>query len=397
MDALVIGGGVAGPATAMALRKAGLDVRVLEAYDRPADDAGSFLTVAPNGLHALEVLGVDHGDLGGFDTPTMQMRNETGRLVATVPQSAPGGGLRSQTVRRADLYAALRDAAARRGIAVEHGKRLVDAEVGPDGRVTATFADGTTATADLLVGADGLRSRTRRLLDPDAPRPRWTGLLNSGGYARGVDVPGDDGVFTMVFGGRAFFAYVRRGPGDVWWFANVPQHAEPSDADLAAWTPDAWRAELRRLVADDDSPALALIDATPTIDGPWSTRDLPRVPVWHRGPIGLVGDAAHAISPTSGQGASLAVEDGLVLARCLRDLGDPAAAFDAFDGLRRRRVERLVAQAKRTSNLKIPGVVTRTLRDRVILPLVGRAAARRTHDWVTDYRVDWDEPVSAPR
>ncbi|MFD6176015.1 MULTISPECIES: FAD-dependent monooxygenase [unclassified Isoptericola] len=397
MEALVIGGGVAGPATAMALQKAGLDVRVVEAYDRSADDAGSFLTVAPNGLHALEVLGVDHGDLGGFDTPTMQMRNETGRLVATVPQSAPGGGVRSQTVRRADLYAALRDAAERRGIAVEHGRRLVDAEVRADGRVTAAFADGSTTTADLLVGADGIRSRTRQILDPSAPAPRYTGLLNTGGYARGVDVDGPDGVFTMVFGKRAFFAYVRRGPGDVWWFANLPEPAEPSDADLAAWTPDAWRAELRRLFADDDSPALALVDASPTIDGPWATRDLPQVPVWHRGPVGLVGDAAHAISPTSGQGASLALEDGLVLARCLRDLGEPAAAFAAFEGLRRRRVERLVAQAKRTSNLKIPGLVTRTLRDRVILPLVGRAAARRTHDWVTDYRVDWDEPVAVPR
>ncbi|MFE7408036.1 FAD-dependent monooxygenase [Isoptericola sp. NPDC057559] len=397
MDALVIGGGVAGPATAMALQKAGIGVRVAEAHDRSADDAGAFLTVAPNGLHALGVLGVDPAALGGFDTPTMQMRNAAGRLLATIPLGSPAGGLRSQTVRRSDLYAALRDEAERRGIVVEHGRRLVDAEVRADGRVTAAFADGSETTADLLVGADGIGSRTRRILDPATPAPRYTGLLNTGGYARGVHVDGPDGVFTMVFGRRAFFAYVRRGPGDVWWFANVPHAAEPSDADLAARSPEVWRAELRRLLSDDASPALALLDATPEVLGPWSTRDLPQVPVWHRGPLGLVGDAAHAISPTSGQGASLAVEDGLVLARCLRDVGDPAAAFAAFEGLRRRRVERLVAQARRTANLKIPSLATRTLRDRVVLPLVGRAAARATHDWVTDYRVEWDEPVALPR
>ncbi len=117
------------------------------------------------------------------------------------------------------------------------------------------------------------------------------------------------------------------------------------------------------------------------------------MPGWHPGPIGLVGDAAHGISPTSGQGASLSIEDGVLLARLLRDHGEPAAAFEAFEALRRGRVEKLIAQAKRTSNQKIPSPLTRVLRDRVILPLVSRAAARSANDWVTDYRIDWDAPA----
>jgi 2-polyprenyl-6-methoxyphenol hydroxylase-like FAD-dependent oxidoreductase len=173
--------------------------------------------------------------------------------------------------------------------------------------------------------------------------------------------------------------------------ANVPRARAASDAELAACTPDRWRAELMRLFADDDGPALDLIAATPDIIPPWNTLDLPTVPVWHRGPIGLIGDAAHAISPTSGQGASLAIEDGVLLARFLRDHHDPASAFAAF---RRGRVEKLIAQAKRTSNQKIPNPMTRLVRDRVILPLVSRAAARTTQDWVTDYRIDWAAPTS---
>lgn len=416
MRALIIGAGITGPVTAMALQKAGIDVTVHEAYQRTADGVGAYLTLAPNGLAALRVLGIDHRELGGFDTHALQLRGSSGRVLARLPMGRDDAfGTVSQTVRRSDLYTALREEALRRGIPIEYGKRLVDVATPPDdgagfgapakyrseartswgegGGVVASFADGTTAEGDLLVGADGLHSRARAILDPSCPPPRYTGLLNTGGYASGVPVDSAEGMFTMIFGQRAFFAYAHRGPGDVWWFANVPRARAATRDELAAYTPDRWRAELNHLFADDDGPALELIAATPEIIPPWNTLDLPAVPVWHRGPVGLIGDAAHAISPTSGQGASLAIEDGVLLARFLRDHGDPAAAFAAFEALRRRRVEKLIAQAKRTSNQKIPNPFTRMVRDRVILPLVGRAAARTTRDWVTDYRIDWDAPA----
>jgi len=394
MRAIIIGAGITGPVTAMALQKAGIDAVVHEAYDRTADGVGAYLNLAPNGLAALRVLDIDPHDLGGFDTPALELRGSGGRLLAHLAMGRDDGpGTVSQTVRRSDLYTRLRDEAVRRGISVEYGKRLVDAAAVPGGGVVASFADGSTAEGDLLIGADGLHSRTRAILDPACPPPRYTGLLNTGGYASGVSVDAPEGVFTMIFGRRAFFAHVQRAPGDVWWFANVPRARAASDDELAAWTPDRWRAELERLFADDAGPALELIAATPQVISPWNTLDLPKVPVWHRGSIGLVGDAAHGISPTSGQGASLSIEDGVLLARLLRDHGEPAAAFAAFEALRRGRVEKLIAQAKRTSNQKIPSPLTRVLRDRVILPLVSRAAARTTKDWVTDYRIDWDAPA----
>ncbi|WP_129784556.1 FAD-dependent oxidoreductase [Promicromonospora panici] len=394
MRAIIIGAGITGPVTAMALQKAGIDATVHEAYDRTADGVGAYLTLAANGLAALRVLGIDHRELGGFDTPALELRGASGRVLTRLAMSRDDdAGTVSQTVRRSDLYVRLRDEAVRRGIPIEYGKRFVNTTTLPDGGVVASFADGSTAQGDLLIGADGLHSRVREILDPSCPPPRYTGLLNTGGYASGVSVDTPQGLFTMTFGKRAFFAYANRGPGDVWWFANVPRARAATSDELAAWTPDRWRAELTRLFADDDGPALDLIAATPDIVPPWNTLDLPTVPVWHRGPIGLIGDAAHAISPTSGQGASLAIEDGVLLARFLRDHDGPATAFAAFEASRRGRVEKLIAQAKRTSNQKIPNPFTRLVRDRLILPLVGRAAARTTRDWVTDYRIDWDAPA----
>ena len=90
-----------------------------------------------------------------------------------------------------------------------------------------------------------------------------------------------------------------------------------------------------------------------------STYDLGHVPVWHRGRLLVIGDAAHAPSPSSGQGASMALEDAVELARCLRDLPSVEEAFAAYDAVRRTRVEKVVAAGARSSSSKTPGPVGR--------------------------------------
>jgi 2-polyprenyl-6-methoxyphenol hydroxylase-like FAD-dependent oxidoreductase len=103
----------------------------------------------------------------------------------------------------------------------------------------------------------------------------------------------------------------------------------------------------------------------------------------------LIGDAAHATSPAAGQGSSLAVEDAVVLARCLRDLPLPAA-LEAFEGLRRARAERVVAQGFRTSSAKSPPAVGRVARD-LVMPFVLRR--RDPQAWMRAHSVDWDAPA----
>jgi len=394
--ALVIGGGVAGPVAAMALRQTGIDSVVYEAYAGGADDAGAFLTFASNGLDALRAIDAHHLVLDeGFPTPRMTIQSGTGKHLGDVPngRTLPDGTV-CQTLKRADLYRALRDEAVRRGARLEYGKRLVDAETTSDGGVAARFEDGTEAEGDLLVGADGIHSRTRRIIDPAAPGARYIPVLNIGGYASGVRVPAEPGTFRMVFGKRAFFGYAVHPSGDVWWFANPPCADEPTGKELAAISTEQWRKMLTDLFAGDATPAADIIRATPVELSGWATHDLPSVPRWHRGSMIIIGDAAHATAPSSGQGASMAIEDAVVLARCLRDRPDIPQAFVAYEQLRRTRVERIVAHGARTSNSKAAGPVARVLRDLMMPAILKRVANGGSLAWMHDYHIDWNEKVA---
>ena len=395
--ALVIGGGVAGPVAAMALQRVGIDATIYEAHPRGADDIGAFLTLQINGISALRAIEADHVVAGlGFATPVMRFTSGSGRYLGAVSTGgALPDGTVGQTIRRADLYRALRDEALRRGARIAYGKRLIDAGSTGDG-VTATFADGTRATADLLIGADGIRSRVRTLIDPAAPRARYVPLLNIGGYASiRPDVP--VGEYHMVFGRRAFFGYVVAPDGTTWWFANPPRRDEPGAGELAAMSDEQWRAWLLDLFRVDRSPAVDIIRATPRPLRGWATYDIPTVPTWHNDTMGIIGDAAHATSPSAGQGASMAIEDAVVLAKCLRDLPTVPAAFAAYEALRRERVERVVAAGARSGSTKIAGPVGRVFRD-LAMPLFLRMVAGRSARslaWMHRYEVDWDTPAAA--
>jgi 2-polyprenyl-6-methoxyphenol hydroxylase-like FAD-dependent oxidoreductase len=108
----------------------------------------------------------------------------------------------------------------------------------------------------------------------------------------------------------------------------------------------------------------------------------------------VIGDAAHAPAPTSGQGASMAAEDAVVLAKCLRDQPDIAQALGAYERLRRPRVERIVAQAARTGSNKTPGPVGRMLQS-LMLPVVFRfLVTDKSLAWQYDHHIDWDAPIT---
>jgi 2-polyprenyl-6-methoxyphenol hydroxylase-like FAD-dependent oxidoreductase len=392
--AIVIGAGVAGPVTAMALQRAGIDATVYEAYARSAEHLGSFLTLQANGMDALRAVDAAHvvEDLG-FPTPRVTFYSGTGKRLGDGPLGSDRA--MSRTLRRADLYAALRAEALARGARIEHGKRLTGAETGPDG-VRATFADGTEATADLLVGCDGLRSAVRAAVDPDAPPARYVPVLNIGGEARGVSAPvGGPGEYAMVFGKRAFFGWTVAPDGDIWWFANPPRRDEPLPGEIEAMAPAQWRRWLLELFSDDDTPATKIIEATTTTLRGWPTYDVPRVPRWHRGRMIVIGDAAHATSPASGQGASMALEDAVVLAQCLRDVPAVPDAFATFVDRRRDRVERIVAEGNKWSNTKAAGPVARVLRD-ALLPLAFKRmnAKGGANGWVYDHHIEWGEKVA---
>lgn len=396
MKALVIGAGIAGPVMAMALQRAGWEADVFEAYAGPADHTGLFLNTASNGLEALKALDIDLATLAdGHPMPRMVIVNGNGRHLGTVANGLRlADGTVSVCLKRNDLQRALRDTAVARGIDVHYGKALTSYDVLPGGGVTAHFANGSEATGDVLIGADGIHSRTRALLDPNAPAPSYTGQVGLGGYSRVEGLAPTTDTQHFVFGKRAFFGYLVREDGEIYWFANLA-HPEAKTAELTAVPADEWKRRLRELFADDLPLIRQIIENTNGRIGAHPVHDIPTSPVWSNGPVVLIGDAAHATSPSAGQGASLAFEDAIVLAKCLRDLPDPAAAFAAYERLRRKRVEKVVAYARKRGNDKVAGPVARVFRD-LMMPVVLRyLASEKAHAWMYDHPLRWDQKVDA--
>jgi 2-polyprenyl-6-methoxyphenol hydroxylase-like FAD-dependent oxidoreductase len=396
MQALIVGAGIAGPVTAMALQQVGIEATIVEGYPASDGDAGSYLTVTANGLAALQVIGVlDPGCGTAFPTRRNVLWNHAGRRLASLSlDSRLPGSPRALTLKRSRLARTLEDEAIRRGIRVEHGRQLRDAEMTPDGQVLATFTDGSTTRGDLLVGADGVHSVVRRIIDPGSPLGRYVGLTNFGGVTRGAAAGIEPEAWHLIFGRRAFFGYQATPAGDVVWFANVPQ-PRITPSERASTNPETWRARLSELYAGDAGPAVALIEAGELELAADNTHDLGHVPTWHRGHLIVIGDAAHAPAPTSGQGASMAVEDGIVLAGALRDAPSIPAAFASFEARRRARVERIVAWGAQGSSTKTPGAFGRLARDVALQLLFRYVVTERSLAWMYDDRVSLDQPAFA--
>ena len=387
--AAIIGGGVAGAAAALAFAKVGIEPVIYEAHLDDAAGVGVFLTIATNGIDALRVLGADGPVLDrGFPTPAITLRSGTGKRLGATPTGVPlPDGTVSHTLKRADLYTALQEQVRAQGITITLGKRLVDAVDDADG-VRATFEDGTTARADILIGCDGVHSTVRRLIDSQDVAPRYEGLLTTGGYTAGVAVDSEPGSYEMIFGRRGFFGYAPAPDGQVWWFANVPRSHPPRGQSND--TEDGRRNLLLDLFRDDAGPACALVEAAPQVAPLLPIHTFPYLARWHHGRTVVIGDAAHAPSPTSGQGASLSIEDAVLLAMCLRDADDHATAFGRFVSARRERVERIVKWAARFNRSKAAGPIGRVVRDALLPPMLQMTAGSQAMRQSFDYHLDWN-------
>ncbi|MFJ3959144.1 FAD-dependent monooxygenase [Arthrobacter sp. NPDC090010] len=397
--ALIIGAGIAGPVLAVALSKVGIDATLYERDAPDQDRLGAWISFQANGMDALRAVGLAAPvEELGYPMDDISFINGKGKHLGRMPMAArrPDGQV-SLLMPRAELYRALADQARAHGVRVEYGKEFVTAEATADG-VTARFADGSVAMGDFLVGADGIHSRVRTTIDPDAAVPRYVPVLNTGGYIPGFTVEARQREFLMQFGTKCFFAWMPTPDGGTVWFANPPMKHEPAKGVLSGMSDAQWRGWLHELMDGDAGPAAAIIDAAPGPLTGWTTYDMPVVKRWHDGAgrMVLIGDAAHATAPSAGQGAAMSLEDAVVLAQCLRDCPDAAAAFAHYELLRRERVERIVKHGHRSSNQKAAGPVARLLRD-AMLPMIFRRAERDGGEsmmWLQGHHLDFDSPVT---
>jgi 2-polyprenyl-6-methoxyphenol hydroxylase-like FAD-dependent oxidoreductase len=331
----VAGGGIAGCAVALAVHRAGHRAVVLEADPRPAADVGAFLVLAGGGVRALVELGaLDPVDAVAARLDGFVVQAPDGTVTAEHPLAAGTPDFRA--VRRGALCEVLRRCVVEAGIELRRSARVV-ATGRADERVRVVLDDGGKLEADLLVGADGLGSRLRAQVDPDGPPPRYAGQRIYYGRAPLIGVGRARGFHTVV--GGAPFGHLAVA-GETWWFSRVtgpPLDPGATDAD--------HRADLLGHVEGIAARLAAATDVVLGVDA----RDLPFVSRWERDRVLLVGDAAHAASPASGQGGSTALEDGVVLGKALRDTGDVDAAVALFTRVRAGRTQANVVASARHS------------------------------------------------
>ncbi|WP_395108278.1 FAD-dependent oxidoreductase [Actinomadura sp. SCN-SB] len=375
---IVAGGGVAGAASAIGFRRIGAEVTVYEAYEDPAGPVGSFVSLSANGLRGLDTLGcLDRVRDAGFALPLQRMWASNGRLLGEVARGRLSADpMYSITLWRGRLVEELRKEAVRLGARVVTGERLVDAERLEAGGVRAAFAGGRTDEADLLVGADGIRSATRRILDPGAAEPSYGGYYTVPGISAGGGADLAPGTFNLTFSRAGAFIAIPVPDGTVWWAAQVAAPDKP-DAGIGL---DA----LARLYRYEEQPSAVLREAR-ELHRPTAHHLLEDVRVWQRAPMVLVGDAVHPVG--AGQGASMAIEDPAVLAHAVMSAASLPEALETYERGRRGRTAKLMKMAGANRESKTAGPVARRVQN-AVMPLVLRFLYERSTSWLYTHELE---------
>ncbi|SHF92860.1 FAD-dependent monooxygenase [Streptoalloteichus hindustanus] len=358
MKVVIVGGGIGGLAAAVAFHQRGWQVEVLERAPE-FTEIGAGLSIQPNGLRALDALGL--GDAlrsGGLADPPAGIRRADGTWLVRNDIT----DLRRRfgewvTVHRAALVDLLRTAVPAR--ALRPGTRV--SHVRPDGTV---HHDGGTTAADLVVGADGVHSVTRRSLWPQAPGPRYVGYSAWRLIAPPQHVEGS----AETWGRGERFGHVPMPDGRVYCYlmANAPIGSRVS------------LGELRQRFAHWHDPIPALLrSAREEAVAQHDTYELPKLRTYVSGNVAVLGDAAHAMTPNLGQGACQALEDAVTLAAAVDTLGVRAGLAE-YDRVRRPRTQMIARRSRQVgapAHWSSPPLTA--LRD-AALPLLPRALFGRS-------------------
>ena len=330
LSILVIGGGIGGLTSAIALCREGYAVDVIE-KDPTWSVYGVGIIQQGNVIRAMKDLGILDDYIGaGFGFDHVDVFIPTGQQVAHIPTPKLVEGYPSNVgIGRKALHKVLGDRAKAAGADIRLGLTAVRLDDNGEG-VDVTFSDGTTGRYDLVIGADGLYSTTRAEIFPDAPSPAFTGQsVWRYNLPRSPDVTG-----LCAYEGPIGIGLVPLSDATMYIYVTTPEPGNP-------WYPrdtlaTAMRAKLDRAI----SPAIVSLKDQITVDDAVVYKPLKWVFLegdWHKGRVVLLGDAVHATTPHLGQGAGMAIEDSIVLAEELARADTIESAFSAY---RDRRYER---------------------------------------------------------
>lgn len=399
MKVIIAGAGIGGLALALACRKAGFEVSIHERVAEPGE-VGAGLQVSPNGAKVLYALGLKSSiEAVAFKPQAVHLRlAESGSLVLAMPLGRAAEkryGAPWYQLHRADLHALLLDAVRRQcgRQAVRADHELVAYEQEP-GSVTARFAGGDSERGDVLIGADGIHSRTRQCLFGE-DTPRYTGHVAWRGVVpaerlRALDLAP---VVTswMAPHSHAITYFLRRGE-----LVNFVGIKEQPAALAESWTGEGDTAEL---LADLDQWHPTVRQIAEQIEKPlrWGLYVHDPLAAWASGRVGLLGDACHPMLPYMAQGAVMAIEDAWALAACLEGAADIPAAFERYQALRMDRTRRVQQIARANGELfHLAGPLKRmavfggmALGARLLPGIVSRR-----HDWIVGYDITSEQHLT---
>jgi 2-polyprenyl-6-methoxyphenol hydroxylase-like FAD-dependent oxidoreductase len=335
---LVIGGGIGGLTAAIALRRQNFEVTVIE---RDPDWAvyGVGIIQQSNVVRAMAQLGLlDDYLSAGFGFDTVEVFAPTGQRVARIPSPKLTEGYPANVgVGRRALHKVLGDRAIGAGAQIRLGVTALS--LADDGAgVEARFSNGSSDRFDLVVGADGLLSETRRMIFPDARPPEFTGQsVWRYNFRRPPEVDS-----LQAYAGRIGIGLVPLSHELMYMFVTTPEPGNPRYEQVGL-------AERMRERLVGSPPAIQALAADITRDDEVVYRPLEWVfltGAWHKGRIVLLGDAVHATTPHLGQGAGMAIEDAIVLAEELAAADTPETAFQAYRDRRFERCRYIVEASK---------------------------------------------------
>jgi 3-hydroxybenzoate 6-monooxygenase len=380
---LIVGGGLGGLTTALALARHGFPARVLEGA--PAFGAiGYGIQFGPNVFHVLDRIGVSSAVLQQADEPRALVLFDAlnGGEVTRIATGPLHARFRHPyiIVHRADLHDVLLDACRREPLITLVPDAMAARFDDHGGGVTVTTEDGRTFSGPLLIGADGIRSRIRaQLLEDGSPAPNGYIAFRMIVPMRDVRADVQRDIVALCIGPGFHIVHYPLRHGEL--FNIVAVFRRPGDAERG--DVEAYRAEIDEVYRDTHPTMRALLTMF-DLSRRQAIGDRDPIRHWHRGRVVMLGDAAHPTLQSLAQGASMAIEDGLCLADCIAAAnGDHDAAFRHYENARAVRTARVTLESRHLWQLYHSGGIARD----VYLQMLGERSEADTHQclaWLYD-------------
>ena len=395
---IIIGGGIAGCVLALALDKIGMKSEIFEARKIPEDDVGLFHYLSSNAMNVYKILGLyDKLKNSGHICNGVIHYNEKGKRLAAIDESESLNdyGANSIMIKRAFLTKILKDEVISKQISINFGKKLKDIKnIGKD-NIKALFEDGTEVRGDLLVGCDGIYSKTRRIILPDSPEPNYTKVVITGGYTKTKIPNKPTNLIHSNYGKKGFLAYfILPNHKDVWWWNGISYPKQETREEMEKLPNEKWQEAMIEMYSEDSQIIQSIISSNELNFIKYPISDMLPLEKWYKENVCLIGDAIHATSPTNGQGAAMASEDALMLAKCLRDIKNPIEAFEKFQQLRKKRVEKIVKIGRSSGEgYLVTNPVKKWFRNTMIVIMLNSPFFGRMKNFFFGYNVEWDKKI----